>query len=134
MHGLWSVYALAKELYPGRFRPTLAHSFIRLLHEKSLLHTCFTQNIDTLERLAGVPETKIVEAHGTFATQRCIECKVPYDREEMRTEIMAQKVPHCKQCDGLVKPDIVFFGEGVSISMIIVLKFSIETFPSLDAS
>lgn len=43
-----SVYTLAQELLPGRFRPTLTHSFVRLLAEKQLLDLCFTQNIDTL--------------------------------------------------------------------------------------
>ncbi|CAE7201223.1 unnamed protein product, partial [Rhizoctonia solani] len=48
-------YTLAHELYPGKFRPTITHSFIKLLSDKGMLHMCFTQNIDTLERLAGVP-------------------------------------------------------------------------------
>lgn len=108
-----TVYALAKELYPGKFRPTLTHSFIRLLASHSLLHTCFTQNIDTLERRAGVPAEKIIEAHGSFATQRCINCKVPYDDERMKEDVMAGSIPRCDKCRGLVKPDIVFFGEAV---------------------
>lgn len=66
-----TVYTLAAELYPGYYRPTITHAFIRLLAEKGKLYTCFTQNIDTLERRAGVPVEKIFEAHGSFATQRC---------------------------------------------------------------
>ncbi|KAG6823915.1 NAD-dependent protein deacetylase sirtuin-2, partial [Arthromyces matolae] len=46
-------YTLAAELYPGSFRPTPTHSFIKLLESHNLLHMCFTQNIDTLERRAG---------------------------------------------------------------------------------
>lgn len=60
------VYTLAAELYPGYYRPTVTHSFIRLLAEKGKLHTVFTQNIDTLERIAGVPLDKIMEAHGSL--------------------------------------------------------------------
>ena len=41
---------LAKELYPGNFRPTPAHYFIKLLHDKGLLLRCFTQNIDRCEQ------------------------------------------------------------------------------------
>ena len=37
-------YALAKELYPGKYHPTVSHAFIALLHEKGLLHMLFTQN------------------------------------------------------------------------------------------
>ncbi|KAF7348261.1 NAD-dependent protein deacetylase [Mycena sanguinolenta] len=106
-------YTLAHELYPGKFRPTVTHSFIRLLAAHQLLHTCFTQNIDTLERIAGVPDDKIIEAHGSFATQRCIDCKRVYDDAKMKEKILAKETPRCEKCSGLVKPDIVFFGESL---------------------
>jgi NAD-dependent histone deacetylase SIR2 len=106
-------YVLAKELYPGKFFPTVAHSFVALLDEKWMLQMLFTQNIDCLERRAGVPGDKIVEAHGSFATQRCIDCKTEYPDDLMMKAVEAGEVPHCivPQCNGLVKPDIVFFGE-----------------------
>ncbi|KAF7314631.1 NAD-dependent protein deacetylase [Mycena kentingensis (nom. inval.)] len=108
-------YTLAHELYPGKFRPTLTHSFIRLLAQRNLLHMCFTQNIDTLERRAGVPDDKIIEAHGSFATQRCIDCKRVYDDEKMKVKVLAKETPRCERagCGGLIKPDIVFFGENL---------------------
>ncbi|KAJ2921711.1 hypothetical protein H1R20_g15381, partial [Candolleomyces eurysporus] len=107
------VYTLAHELYPGKFRPTITHSFVRLLTEKNLLLKCFTQNIDTLERRAGVPGEKIIEAHGSFATQRCIDCKTPFDDERMKKHILEKKIARCDRCKGLIKPDIVFFGESL---------------------
>lgn len=105
-------YILAKELYPGRFSPTISHVFIALLAKKNLLHMLFTQNIDCLERAAGVPPGLIVEAHGSFATQRCIDCKTPYPDKEMLEHVERGEPPKC-QCGGLVKPDIVFFGEAL---------------------
>lgn len=73
----------------------------------------FTQNIDCLERAAGVPAEKIVEAHGSFATQRCIDCRAPFPDDLMREHVLRGEPPRCMQegCNGLVKPDIVFFGE-----------------------
>ncbi|KKY15165.1 putative nad-dependent deacetylase sirtuin-2 [Phaeomoniella chlamydospora] len=106
-------YTLAHELYPGRYRPTISHSFIRLLHEKGILLKLFTQNIDCLEREAGVPADKIIEAHGSFATQRCIDCHLEYPDEKMKEHITKKEVPRCPKCNGLVKPDIVFFGESL---------------------
>jgi NAD-dependent histone deacetylase SIR2 len=106
-------YALAHELYPGKYRPTITHSFISLLQKKGLLLHLFTQNIDCLEREAGVPADLIVEAHGSFATQRCIDCRKEYPDDKMRECISSREVPHCEACGGLVKPDIVFFGEGL---------------------
>lgn len=104
-------YTLAHELYPGRYRPTVTHSFVRLLHEKGLLLKCFSQNIDCLEREAGVPDDKMIEAHGSFAKQSCIECKAPYPKEEIMKHVEEKKIPKCHECNGLVKPEIVFFGE-----------------------
>ena len=109
-----SVYTLAHDLQPGKFRPTLTHSFVRLIYEKDLLLACFTQNIDTLERRAGIPEAKLIEAHGSFATHHCIECRAEYDNDSMMHAVEQKKIPKCRSCQGYVKPDIVFFGEGVS--------------------
>ncbi|KAL2787290.1 DHS-like NAD/FAD-binding domain-containing protein [Aspergillus keveii] len=106
-------YALARELAPGQYRPTIAHTFVKLLYDKGLLLKHFTQNIDCLERLAGVPGELIVEAHGSFATQRCIDCKSEYPEELMKDAIAKGEVPYCSVCRGLVKPDIVFFGEAL---------------------
>jgi len=75
---------------------------------------CFTQNIDTLERRAGVPESKLVEAHGSFASHACISCRQKFPDDEMKTAVATQEIPRCKRCNGLVKPNITFFGEGVS--------------------
>lgn len=60
-----------------------------------------------------MPEDKIIEAHGSFAHQRCIECKSDYPTNMMKEAIQNREVPHCliPRCNGLVKPDIVFFGE-----------------------
>ncbi|KAJ4992959.1 NAD-dependent protein deacetylase hst2-1, partial [Stagonosporopsis vannaccii] len=106
-------YTLAQELYPGKYRPTITHSFINLLHQKGLLLKLFTQNIDCLEREAGVPGDKIIEAHGSFADQACIDCKKSYPKSQMLSHIENKTVPHCTDstCNGLVKPKIVFFGE-----------------------
>lgn len=102
----------AKDL-PRRFEPTIAHAFIRLLQDKQLLSKCFTQNIDTLERAAGVDPALLIEAHGSFAGQHCIDCGAAYPDHAMRDHIAARTIPRCvaPACGGLVKPDIVFFGE-----------------------
>ncbi|KAM5446087.1 Sir2 histone deacetylase Hst2 [Microsporum audouinii] len=106
-------YALAREMFPGKFRPTITHSFIRLLHDKGLLLKLFTQNIDCLERKAGVPGDMIIEAHGSFATHSCIDCKASYPDDLMAKAIASSDIPSCTECKGLVKPDIVFFGEAL---------------------
>lgn len=164
-------YVLAKELYPGQFDGTDCHYFIRLLHEKGLLLRCFTQNIDTLELSAGIPEDKLVFAHGSFATASCIQCQAPYSRDWVKSEVFEQKIPRCtketcsdpfavtapttrsktsysgkenanKPPGGLVKPNIVFFGENLpdrffelaksdlpQADLLIVMGTSLTVFP-----
>lgn len=104
-------FSLAKALYPGSHRPNYIHYFIRMLHHKDLLLRMYTQNIDGLEKLCGIPEDKLVEAHGTFATASCHLCYTPYPAAEAKHAIMNDSVPTCTFCAATVKPDVVFFGE-----------------------
>uniref|UniRef100_A0A670ZPH1 NAD-dependent protein deacetylase n=1 Tax=Pseudonaja textilis TaxID=8673 RepID=A0A670ZPH1_PSETE len=99
-------FALARELYPGQFKPTVCHYFIRLLKDKGLLLRCYTQNIDTLERVAGLDAEHLVEAHGTFYTSHCISstCKASYSLEWMKEKIFASVTPRCEKCQSVVKP------------------------------
>lgn len=105
-------YTLADELYPGKFLPSRFHYFIKLCQDKSKLKRCYTQNIDTLERIAGVDGDYMVEAHGSFAANHCIDCDAEMETEELKKQ-MANGIPTCKDCEGYVKPDIVFFGEAL---------------------
>ncbi|XP_040826563.1 NAD-dependent protein deacetylase sirtuin-3, mitochondrial isoform X2 [Ochotona curzoniae] len=100
-----------QELYPGNYRPNVTHYFLRLLHDKGLLLRLYTQNIDGLERASGIPASKLVEAHGTFASATCTVCRRSFPGENFRVDVMAGRVPSCPVCTGVVKPDIVFFGE-----------------------
>lgn len=106
-------FKLAKELYPGTFKPTPSHYFVKLLQDKGLLLRHYTQNIDTLERLAGIDHEMLVEAHGTFYTNHCVDCDKEFSMEWVKKEIFADSVPTCTSCNGIIKPDIVFFGENL---------------------
>lgn len=106
-------FTLVKDLYPGKFKPTKAHAFIKLLADRKVLLRCYTQNIDGLEEIAGVPKHLIMQAHGGFGEPFCIDCKAPQDAEMFKQSCMAGKVYTCVACHGLVKPPIVFFGESL---------------------
>ncbi|XP_006009776.1 NAD-dependent protein deacetylase sirtuin-3 isoform X2 [Latimeria chalumnae] len=111
LHDPKPFYSLAKELYPGNYKPNWAHYFVRLLYKKGMLLRMYTQNIDGLERLAGIPPSMLVEAHGSFATASCTVCCESYPGENFRDEVMEGKVPLCPICTGVIKPDIIFFGQ-----------------------
>ncbi|XP_016343380.1 NAD-dependent protein deacetylase sirtuin-1-like [Sinocyclocheilus anshuiensis] len=109
-------FKFAKEIYPGQFQPSPCHRFISMLDKKGRLLRNYTQNIDTLEQVAGIQ--KIIQCHGSFATASCLVCKHKVDCEAIREEIFNQVVPHCPRCPSdvpyaIMKPDIVFFGENL---------------------
>ena len=111
-------FRFAKEIYPGRFAPSLSHRFIQHLEKSGRLLRNYTQNIDTLEQVAGI--RNVVHCHGSFATATCMNCKVKVKAEDIEMDVFAQRIPYCKQCTpnteggmNILKPDIVFFGEGL---------------------
>eukprot|EP00928_Gymnodinium_smaydae_P081121 TRINITY_DN64697_c0_g1_i1.p1 TRINITY_DN64697_c0_g1~~TRINITY_DN64697_c0_g1_i1.p1 ORF type:complete len:350 (-),score=62.00 TRINITY_DN64697_c0_g1_i1:145-1194(-) len=128
-------HLLCKELWPGKYKPTDAHYFMTLLHEKGKLQRCFTQNIDSLETQAGLPADMVVAAHGNFDSASCLQprgrrAKVPID--EVREAILAGEdacVALDKKYGGQVKPDIVFFGENLPRRF---FTLSASDFPACD--
>lgn len=107
-------YTLAKELYPGNYTPSKFHQLMRVFQDKGKLHRVFTQNIDTLERAAGIHPDLLVEAHGSFAHNHCISCKKEYPQNVFKDKMLVGKdFANCEECKGLIKPQIVFFGENL---------------------
>uniref|UniRef100_A0A4V0Y8M3 Putative sirtuin 5 n=1 Tax=Rhodnius prolixus TaxID=13249 RepID=A0A4V0Y8M3_RHOPR len=122
-------FQIARELFPGSFHPTAAHYFLKLLQEKGLLLRHYTQNIDNLERTAGLPEEKLIEAHGTFYRSHCVNCKRQYTLDWMKEKIFTTDVPLCESCGCVVRPDIVFFGEALPAKF---YNYSAEDFGKCD--
>eukprot|EP01100_Stratorugosa_tubuloviscum_P012374 TRINITY_DN5858_c0_g1_i1.p1 TRINITY_DN5858_c0_g1~~TRINITY_DN5858_c0_g1_i1.p1 ORF type:complete len:437 (+),score=219.18 TRINITY_DN5858_c0_g1_i1:210-1520(+) len=105
-------YDLAKNLIPQNIKPTAAHYLIKLFQQKGLLKRIYTQNIDNLENEAGVPKDLVVEAHGTLSSAHCISCRKEYSIDKLKQQIKENVIPKC-ECSGVVKPDVVFFGEAL---------------------
>lgn len=103
-------YTVAKRFSSLHAKPTITHYFIKLLEEKGLLLMCYTQNVDGLEKKAGLSEKKLVQAHGNSDTAHCVDCGSEYDPWKLRKSIENGEIAYC-ECGGTVKPDIVFFGE-----------------------
>ncbi|GMR36143.1 hypothetical protein PMAYCL1PPCAC_06338, partial [Pristionchus mayeri] len=126
-------FKLAKALFPKNIKPTPAHYFVRLLEKKGLLLRWFTQNIDSLELLVGVNKEKVMAAHGSHASSTCLKCKKKYDLAWItkHLEDPSKLVPYCEKadCDGVVKPDIIFFSEALPRDF---FKRIVEDFPCCD--
>jgi NAD-dependent SIR2 family protein deacetylase len=121
---------LAKKIWPGlRHSPTFTHSFVAVLARKDKLLRNYTQNFDGLELLASVPEEKVMECHGHFRSASCITCSKPMDGIKCKEIILnSNEVPKCDapKCNGFVKPDIVFFGEGLPERFFNLLSKDVE--------
>ncbi|KAG8201649.1 hypothetical protein JTE90_012716 [Oedothorax gibbosus] len=133
--------------------PNNIHYTLALWEQKSIIHRLVTQNVDRLHHKAG--STLVTELHGTSYLVRCLDCPNLFSRHLFQirlaelnpdfkveaTEIAPDadvhlspeltknfNVPSCDKCGGMLKPDVVFFGENV-------LKEKVfETYKSVDES
>jgi NAD-dependent SIR2 family protein deacetylase len=120
-------------------RPNAAHLAIAALQEDGMLGQVMTQNVDGLHQRAG--SRAVLELHGNIHGVVCLDCHAGFTRayvqgllEELNPhaagevaaaapdgdahvepDALAQfHVPHCPHCGGVLKPDVVFFGDGVA--------------------
>lgn len=100
-----------KMIYPSA-EPNLAHLFIAKM-EKEKNVTVITQNIDGLHTAAG--SKNVLELHGSVYRNYCMDCNRFYGLND----ILQEKVPHCKICGGIIKPDVVLYEEGLDENTII---------------
>ncbi|ODN87740.1 NAD-dependent histone deacetylase SIR2 [Cryptococcus wingfieldii CBS 7118] len=89
-------YSFAKQIYPSNFVPSPCHRWIKMLEDRGVLLRNYTQNIDTLESLAGV--SKVLQCHGSFKTASCLRCKTRHPGRFIEPHIMAQTIPYCEPC------------------------------------
>ena len=104
----WKVIREIFYEYFGKSLPNKAHSVLAEMEGKNLLQSIVTQNIDNLHQEAGSKE--VYEFHGNMKKLLCTSCGSYHDVQEINLKILP---PHCKNCNGLLKPDFIFFGEGI---------------------
>ena len=96
-----------KMLYPN-VKPSYVHRYIASLEKRQKKVTVITQNIDGLHQLAG--STNVLELHGSVLRNTCMQCHTKYSLDNILT---METVPHCPKCDGIIKPDVVLYEEGL---------------------
>ena len=90
-----------------KYQPNITHIKLAELENKCKLKAVVTQNIDGLHSKAGT--SNVYEIHGTVYTNHCIKCNKEYDYKYVFSSV---GVPHCS-CGGIVKPDVVLYGEAL---------------------
>ncbi len=91
--------------------PSAAHRALARLAGAGSLDVVLTQNFDGLHQASGLPESQVVEMHGTLRTTSCLTCGIRVDTADVVASLFANPDPACADCGGTLKPDIVYFGE-----------------------
>ncbi len=86
-------------------KPNVTHKYLKKLEDKNKLSAIITQNIDGLHTKAG--NKKVYEIHGTIYKNHCAKCKKEYNGEYI---FESKDIPKCT-CGGIIKPDVVLYGE-----------------------
>ena len=94
-----------KMIYP-KAEPNLAHKYFAKLEKQGKNVIVVTQNIDGLHQKAG--SSQVYELHGNVHRNYCEECGRFFGSQYV---LNAKGVPHCDICGGVVKPDVVLYGE-----------------------
>lgn len=93
----------------GQAEPNTAHKVLADWEKKGLLKGIITQNIDNLHQRAGSVNVK--EFHGTINYLLCTACGKRYNLAEVD---LNAELPSCKACGAFLKPDFIFYGEGIN--------------------
>jgi len=88
-------------------KPNKAHQKLAELEALGKLKAVITQNIDGLHQLAG--SKNVLELHGSVHRNYCIKCHQFYD---VKAVVNGAAIPKCT-CGGIIKPDVVLYGEGL---------------------
>ena len=118
--------------------PNAAHFALAALEEAGRLCGLITQNVDGLHQRAG--SRSVIDLHGRIDLVACLQCQTRISRIDFQRQLgrlnpgwsalratpapdgdallenadfAAFQIPHCEQCSGILKPDVVFFGEAV---------------------
>jgi NAD-dependent SIR2 family protein deacetylase len=121
-----------------RAQPNGAHRALARLEAMGRIELVLTQNVDRLHQAAG--NARVIDLHGRIDLVRCMDCEARSPREDLQDELgrlnpgwldldateapdgdadldgadfSSFAVPSCRRCGGVLKPDVVFFGENV---------------------
>jgi len=94
-------------------RPNAAHIALAELEQAGRLEAVITQNIDGLHQAAG--SRNVLELHGSNWRQYCMKCGTNYSLDYI---LRQEGVPKCEKCDGIVRPDVVLYEEGLDDAVV----------------
>jgi NAD-dependent deacetylase len=127
---IWDWYAWRREAVKG-VRPNPGHYALVEMEKRTPEFTLITQNVDGLHRMAG--NQNVLELHGNIQRVRCADCYTVAETWEDDTD----SIPRCEKCGGLLRPDVVWFGEALprdQLEAAVNVSRSCEVFFSIGTS
>ena len=106
-----------------KYEPNITHIKLAELEQKSKLKAVITQNIDGLHQKAG--SKNVYELHGSVLRNYCVECRKFYDANYI---FNSNSIPRCN-CGGVIKPDVVLYGEQLDYQ---ILNSSVKAISEAD--
>lgn len=138
----WARSALGRERFKNA-EPNLAHAALARLEALGKILMLITQNVDGLHQRAG--SQNVIDLHGRLDHVVCLDCGIQTERDEVQQYLLEKnlflgdlasialpdgdsqleqvdfsrvKIPPCKRCGGVLKPDVVFYGENVPVDRV----------------
>jgi NAD-dependent SIR2 family protein deacetylase len=131
-------------------QPNGVHRALAALEDRDRISLLLTQNVDRLHQAAGSRE--VVDLHGRLDVVRCMDCERRTPREDFQHELIARNpgwleleagiapdgdadleadfdafdIPVCSHCGGVLKPDVVYFGENVPRERVQAAQHALE--------
>lgn len=131
-------YPMLREVVPNN-----AHFALAEMERRGHLQTVITQNIDGLHQEAG--STSVIELHGTTRIITCMNCTEEYPMEIVFPILDNEIPPLCQNCQGILRPAVIFFGESLNpdvigrayeeadcCDLLIVVGSSLVVYPAAD--
>lgn len=139
----------------SKAEPGPAHHALAQLQQQNHLQLLVTQNVDQLHQKAG--HEGVIDLHGSLTTVSCLQCAHRIERDVFQQQLIdanvwlttltaahapdgdadlevddlaSMSVPDCEQCGGMMKPDVVFFGENVERT---IVRYSMDALSEADA-
>lgn len=115
-------YAFYKEkmLFP-HIKPNAAHVKLAEWEQEGKIKAVITQNIDGLHQKAG--SKNVIELHGSSLRNYCLNC---YKRFDLDYVYNYKGTPKCDNCGGLIKPDVVLYGESLDSEVLSRADYEIK--------
>ncbi|MGD2105327.1 MAG: Sir2 family NAD-dependent protein deacetylase [Anaerolineae bacterium] len=106
--------------------PNPGHLALARLEAQDILRAVITQNVDDLHRKAGSSE--VLEIHGHLRSATCMDCyRVEPTDDLVEAFLASDEIPRCPECGGVLKPDVVLFGEQLPVQVVNAAASHVES-------